>query len=186
MKVNGTAVIRITDIDKNGELILDNKKYIKQSKEAKGFLLNDNNLLMARTGATFAKVLLYKEYEPSVFASYLIRIKFNENIENKLYWYFTKSHYYWEQAKRLSSGAAQPHFNGAALKQVIFTYPKSIEEQRLLITKFDDLSAEIKKIEAIYKQKHASLIELKQSLLQKAFSGELTSEGDKLMDEAVA
>ena len=142
--------VRITDIDKNGELILEDKKYIKYSKEAEGFLIQDNDLLMARTGATFAKVLLYKNYEPSVFASYLIRIKFFEKIENELYWHFTKTKYYWEQANSLSSGAAQPHFNGAAVKQVIFSYPKSVEEQKKVIEKFRTLSTEIKKLEIIY------------------------------------
>lgn len=113
--------IRITDIDKGGELILEEKKYIKYSKEAEGFLIRKNDLLMARTGATFAKVLLFNDDEPSVFASYLIRIRFKEKIENKLYWYFTKTKTYWEQANSLQSGAAQPHFNGAALKQVLFS-----------------------------------------------------------------
>jgi type I restriction enzyme, S subunit len=76
--------IRITDIDKNGELILERKKYIKYSKEAEKFSAEENDLLMARTGATFAKVLLYKAYEPSIFASYLIRIKLKEKIKNEL------------------------------------------------------------------------------------------------------
>jgi type I restriction enzyme S subunit len=165
--------IRITDIDKNGELILDDKKYIKHSKEAEGFLIQDNDLLMARTGATFAKVLLYNGDEPSVFASYLIRIKFKEKIKNALYWYFTKTKYYWEQANSLQSGAAQPHFNGAAVKQVIFSYPKSTKEQKVLIEKFETLSVETKKLEAIYQSKINDLEELKKSVLQKAFSGEL-------------
>ena len=39
---------------------------------------------------------------------------------------------------------------------------------------------------ALYVSKIDSLKELKQSLLQKAFSGELTAEPEKLMDEAVA
>ena len=72
--------VRITDIDKNGELILDNKKYINHSKEAERFLIQDRDLLMARTGATFAKVLLFKGDEPSVFASYLISLKSNFKI----------------------------------------------------------------------------------------------------------
>jgi hypothetical protein len=42
-------------------------------------------------GATFAKVLLFKGDELSVFASYLIRIKFREKINNTLYWYFNYS-----------------------------------------------------------------------------------------------
>jgi type I restriction enzyme S subunit len=166
--------IRITDIDKNGELILDDKKFIKHSKEAEGFIIQTNDLLMARTGATFAKVLLYKGDEPSVFASYLIRIKFKEKIENALYWYFTKTKCYWEQANSLQSGAAQPHFNGAAVKQVIFSYPKSTLDQKVLIKKFETLSAETKKLEAIYNQKINDLEELKKSVLQKAFSGELS------------
>jgi type I restriction enzyme S subunit len=165
--------IRITDIDKNGELILEDKKYIKHSKEAKGFLIHDNDLLMARTGATFAKVLLFNGDEPSVFASYLIRIKFKEKIENALYWHFTKTKNYWEQANSLQSGAAQPHFNGAAVKQVVFAYPKSVIEQKALIEKFETLSIETKKLEAIYQQKINDLEELKKGVLKKAFAGEL-------------
>ena len=165
--------IRITDIDKNGELILESKKYIKHTDEAKKFLIEGDDLLMARTGATFAKVLLYKAYEPSVFASYLIRIKFKEKIDNQLYWYFTKTNCYWKQANSLSSGAAQPHFNGAAVKQVVFSYPKSIMEQQILIKKFKSLSAETKKMETIYQQKIEDLEELKKSVLQKAFNGGL-------------
>jgi len=165
--------IRITDIDKNGELISQDKKYIKYTKEAENFLLEDNDLLMARTGATFAKVLLYKDLEPSIFASYLIRIKFKVKIINDLYWYYTKTKDYWDQANGLSSGAAQPHFNGAAVKKVIFSYPNSTNEQKELIKKFETLSAETKKLEVNYQQKLNDLEELKKSLLQKAFNGEL-------------
>ncbi|MCX6745321.1 MAG: restriction endonuclease subunit S [Candidatus Parcubacteria bacterium] len=165
--------IRITDIDKNGNLIGEGKMYIASSKEAKKFILNDDDLLMARTGATFAKVLLYNDIEKSVFASYLIRISFNEKIINKLYWYFSKSKIYWDQANKLSSGSAQPQFNGAALKEVIFAYPKSITEQKDIVKKLDALAVEVKKLEAIYKQKLDDLEELKKSILKKAFEGEL-------------
>ena len=166
--------VRITDIDNEGRLIPNAKKYISYSAKAKKFILKNNDLLMARTGATFAKVLLYEDVEPSIFASYLIKIDFIENIDNEFYWYFTKTNSYWEQAERLSSGAAQPHFNGKALKQVHLWYPKNIEEQHKLISEFRKLSAETKKLEAIYQQKIDDLEELKKSILQKAFSGELT------------
>lgn len=165
--------IRITDIDKNGELILEDKKYIKKSIEAEKFILKNNDLLMARTGATFAKVLLYKDHEPSIFASYLIKIKFTTNVENELYWYFTKTKSYWQQATSLSSGAAQPHFNGAAVKQVLFSFPLSVQRQKAIIKQFQILSIETKKLEAIYQQKLKDLEELKKSILQKAFCGEL-------------
>lgn len=55
-------------------------------------------------------------------------------------------------------------------------YPKSLPEQRSIVAKLDALSAESKKLEAIYRQKLADLDELKKSVLQKAFTGQLTME----------
>ena len=165
--------IRITDIDNDGFLIKENKLYIKASNESKKFLMENGDLLMVRTGATFAKVLFFEKQEESVFASYLIRIKFKLNIKNKLYWYFSKSKLYWDQAQKLSSGSAQPQFNGNALKQVTFSYPNSLSEQETIVKDLDVLIAETKKLEAIYQQKLGDLEELKKSILQKAFKGEL-------------
>ena len=167
--------VRITDIDNNGELDKTGKVYIKSTPEALNFILKENDLLMARTGATFAKVLLYKDYEPSIFASYLIKISFKVNIINELYLYFTKSGYYWEQANNLSSGSAQPHFNGAALKKVIFSYPLDSSEQQRLIEIIKGFDNTKKEIISLYLQKLHSLEELKKSILQKAFTGELTN-----------
>jgi type I restriction enzyme, S subunit len=165
--------IRITDIDKNGTLVSENKVYVDGFKEAGNFLLQDGDLVMARTGATFAKVLLYEDLEPSVFASYLIRIKFTEKILSKLYWYYSKSKIYWNQANQLSSGSAQPQFNGGALKRLLFMYPLSLTEQRSIVERLDALSAKTQRLESIYQRKLAALEELKKSLLQQAFSGEL-------------
>lgn len=161
--------VRITDIDDNGELISTEKKYLKHSKEAASFLLQDNDLLIARTGATFAKVLLYEDVEPSVFASYLIRIKFKEKIDNKLYWYFSKTKKYWDQANSLASGAAQPHFNGAAVKQVIFSYPKSLTEQQRIVTILDEAFAAIAKAKSNAEQNLKNAKELFESYLQGVF-----------------
>ena len=52
-------------------------------------------------------------------------------------------------------------------------FPKSKEEQKQIVKKLDALSSEVKKMEAIYQQKIEDLEELKKSVLQKAFRGEL-------------
>ena len=41
-------------------------------------------------------------------------------------------------------------------------------------------------LENIYRMKLAALAELKQSILQKAFAGELTSQPDRALAEAIA
>ena len=49
----------------------------------------------------------------------------------------------------------------------------SLSEQQAIVSKLNALSAETKKLEAIYRQKLADLDELKKSVLRKAFEGEL-------------
>jgi type I restriction enzyme S subunit len=69
-------------------------------------------------------------------------------------------------------GAAQKHFNVTAAKQVSFPYPP-LANQKAIVQKLDALSAETRRLEAVYQRKLAALAELKQSLLQRAFAGEL-------------
>jgi type I restriction enzyme, S subunit len=70
------------------------------------------------------------------------------------------------------SGMAQPKLNQAMLNQIPVPWPTTMEQTQI-VAKLDALSAETKKLEEIYKQKISHLEELKKSLLQKAFSGEL-------------
>ena len=50
----------------------------------------------------------------------------------------------------------------------------SFSEQERIVVKLDALSAETKRLEAVYEKKLADLEELKKSILQKAFEGKLT------------
>ena len=49
----------------------------------------------------------------------------------------------------------------------------SIEEQQTIVRQLDALRAETQKLEAVYQKKIDDLEELKKSILQKAFAGEL-------------
>ena len=59
---------------------------------------------------------------------------------------------------------------------VNMSYPTSLTEQRDVAQKLDVALSQRRRLETIYTQKLANLDELKQSLLQKAFTGQLTSE----------
>jgi type I restriction enzyme S subunit len=61
------------------------------------------------------------------------------------------------------------------LDDVVLSFPP-IEKQIEIVKKLDSLSIEIKKLEAVYQQKINDLEELKKSILQKVFSGELKME----------
>jgi len=78
---------------------------------------------------------------------------------------------------RFASGAGVPTLNRNHVHSKIVNIPTSIEVQRDIVERFNGLSEEINRLELIYQQKLNALNELQQSLLQKAFSGELTAGG---------
>ncbi len=59
-----------------------------------------------------------------------------------------------------------------------------IQEQGQIVSKIDCLLEDTERLEAIYQQKLDSLAELKQAILHKAFSGELTAHPEKALPEA--
>ena len=83
------------------------------------------------------------------------------------------------------SGMAQPKLNQKALNSIPVPFPE-IDIQREVVQKLDDLSVKTKELGVIYRQKLTALAELKQSLLQKAFSGELTSKSCDELEKAAA
>ena len=78
-----------------------------------------------------------------------------------------------EKIKSLAIGAAYSALTIEKLNKYQISFPKTIEEQQVIVQKLDALSTETKKLETIYQQKINDLEELKKSVLQKAFSGEL-------------
>ena len=73
------------------------------------------------------------------------------------------------------SGSAIPQLTVPMIKDYKIPVP-TIEEQIQLIEKAETLRAETQKLEAVYQKKIADLEELKKSILQKAFAGELETE----------
>jgi len=66
--------------------------------------------------------------------------------------------------------------NMPLIRKISFSYPKNIIEQGEIIAQLDALRSQTKKLESIYTQKIADLEEMKKSILQKAFSGQLNAQ----------
>ena len=99
-------------------------------------------------------------------------LRLNKNIENNYFYYLLISPYLQRQFSLLASGAIVKNISGDLVKKAIIPYPP-LSEQKTIVAKLDALSAETKKLEAIYNQKLANLDELRKSVLKKAFSGNL-------------
>jgi len=75
--------------------------------------------------------------------------------------------------KEKGKGTARDNINMGTFKNQKFPFPP-VEEQKAIALRINALTIETQRLEALYQQKLANLEELKQSLLQKAFAGELT------------
>ena len=75
------------------------------------------------------------------------------------------------QAK--ATGATALGIKASLLRTIDISFPKEMKEQIRIVAKLDSLRSEISQLESLYTRKLAALNELKQSLLQQAFSGKL-------------
>ena len=96
------SIIKPDAVERNLESEIK-KKFInsgfKIPKEKKpNFLLNENDIVFARTGGTVGKSYLIKNDVPSaVFASYLIRVVLTEHTDPQLIHFFFQSVNNWAQ-----------------------------------------------------------------------------------------
>ena len=79
-----------------------------------------------------------------------------------------------ERILKKGTGATVTGIKASLLKKIIIEYPFQLSEQRIIVNTLDVLDRKVNKLEVVFSEKLNSLDELKKSLLQKAFSGELT------------
>jgi type I restriction enzyme, S subunit len=171
--------ITVRDIE-NDIIDFDSCKFIS-SDDYKALLRNGckpnvGDLLFSKDG-TVGKVSLVDFEKDFVVLSSLAIIRPKRNIiEPSFLKYVLKNPTFLEAAIGMKTGVAIRRIILKNLKQINVGFPKSLNEQNIIVKRLDLLKAEIQKLESIYQQKINSLEELKKSVLQKAFSGELTTE----------
>jgi type I restriction enzyme S subunit len=141
-------------------------------------LLKEGDILAVRSNGNpqlIGRTLLASEVVGKVSHSgFTIRIRLNTENLNPIYLCnFLKI----PKTRKIlvdgGNGVGIKSLNQGSLSSLLITFPKSIKEQQAIVKKLDALSLETKKLEGIYQKKIADLEELKKSVLQKAFAGEL-------------
>ncbi|MDR5901640.1 restriction endonuclease subunit S [Halomonas icarae] len=100
--------------------------------------------------------------------------------------YAFQSPYMQRQIHSFASGSTVQHMRVPDCKKLMLPLP-DLDKQWKIVERLTFIRAEVSRVESTYQQKLTALTELKQSLLQKAFSGELTaSEAEAAVEEATA
>ena len=131
--------VRITDIQEDGRLSPD---AMSPSQFDAKYLLNDGDILLARSGATVGKTYLYDSNDGNaVYAGYLIRFIPNREIVLPEYIYhFTRSHYYKAFIASNAQAVAQPNINAQQYGNLNVCVPP-ISEQKAFAEKIHFLES---------------------------------------------
>lgn len=145
--------IRITDLNDNDTLKDETFKSIPL-ENARGYLLKDGDILLARSGATAGKTFLFNEkIGVACFAGYLIRARLNKKIAYYCFFsHITRSYYYENWKNRVTIQATIQNVSADKYNQFSFYLPP-LPEQHAIANYLD------KKLSVI--DKHISLLEKK-------------------------
>lgn len=164
--------IRITDITSDGELKNNEDNQYLPFDKAEPYLLEEGDILFARSGGTVGKSFIYKlKDESSAFAGYLIKAKCDKTklLPEYLYFYTQSSKY--ESWKNMIFIQATIQNIGANKYSNMPIYVPSIEKQRIIIDEIIQLNNNFDELIKIKQQKIEKLNEYKKSLIYEYVTG---------------
>ncbi|MCM1033036.1 MAG: restriction endonuclease subunit S [Odoribacter sp.] len=150
--------IRITDIEESTGAYSGTDVVSPNGKLSDEYIVNDNDILLARTGASTGKSYLYAPKDGRLyFAGFLIR--FNVNLANP-YFIYTNLHTrnYWRWVNIMSARSGQPGINSQEYSSYPFYIPSREEQDKIanLIQRLDKrIATQNKIIEDLKKLKSA-------------------------------
>lgn len=157
--------IRITDIDDTSHKYLTTDIVSPSGVLSDKYLVQENDILFARTGASTGKSYLYRQEDGKLyFAGFLIRGHVKESYNSFFIFSQTLTEQYHRWVKIMSIRSGQPGINATEYAQFKFLCPCLEEQQKIA----NCLSAMDKKIEA-EKKILEDWKELKKALLQQMF-----------------
>ena len=170
---NLPVYIRITDISDDGFFMPSEKVGVRHAM-AENYLLENGDLLLARTGASVGKSYLYNEKDGKlVFAGFLIKISpDNENLDSVFLSQYLKTEKYWQWVATISMRSGQPGINATEYAGLQIPLPP-FPEQTAIAAILSDTDRLLTTLRALIGKKRA----VKTAAMQQLLSGRLRLPG---------
>ena len=168
--------IRVADFLDNGTINMSNLQYISHDahEKIKRYIITSENLYISIAGTIGKTGIIPKELDGANLTENAARLVYKNpsSINNRYIYFFTLSDKFKQQIKEATKTVAQPKLALTRLKNIELPVP-TINIQNEAVNKFDSISS---KTYALMKEQEAKLNHLKslkESILDKAFKGEL-------------
>ena len=136
--------------------------------ELRPVLAKEGTILFPKSGAainTNSRAILGVD---AYIVSHLAAIEAKKEILPKWIYYFLLDF----DMRTLSANGSYPSLQLSQIKEILIPLPP-LEKQKKIVARLDLLSAKIRELQKLQSETEKDLKELKQAILQKAFSGEL-------------
>ena len=159
--------LRITDIDDSSRVFKDDDLTSPDIdlSTAGSYLLNDGEILFARTGASVGKSFIYRESDGLVYyAGFLIRAKVKPEYDSEFIFQNTLCASYEKYIQITSQRSGQPGVNAQEYSEYTLLVPDYTEQKRIggFLRQIDNLIT-------LHQRKLEKLKQLKQAMLHKMF-----------------
>jgi type I restriction enzyme S subunit len=134
--------------------------------------LTDRTVLVSING-TLGNVAFYRG-EKIILGKSACYFNLKESVDKNFIRYVLISPYFKNYALKEATGATIKNVSLKTMREFVVPIPP-LTKQKIIVQILYSLSAETKRLESIYQQKLTDLEELKKSILQKAFNGELNT-----------
>lgn len=168
----GVKLMRITDFRLNGRFDLSDSPMVKDDNSLANYFLEKNDFVFARTGGAGNFAIIDEITDKAVFASYLIRFKFNNELKIYFLKYFFNSYCFKTGIDQEIHGGVNQNIHAENIKnQIIFIPP--IQEQEQIVAHLDEVTGKIDQAIAQKQEQITKLKEYKQSLINDVVTGKV-------------
>jgi type I restriction enzyme S subunit len=173
-KKKGFKLLRTTDIS-SGIINWDSVPFCEdEPDEPQKYLLHKGDILVARAGSVGISIEI-EDRPKAIFGSYLIRFRPKPPLSSRIISLYLKSPYYWGAIADNTAGIAIPNVNATKLSALQIPLPPT-DQQETFVKKVEHFLEQVSKTKQSLAQIPPILKKFRQSVLAKAFSGELTKE----------
>lgn len=165
--------IRITDF--SDEKIRDDIFVSLAPSIANNYLLQENDILFARSGATVGKSFIFRNYEgKACYAGYLIKVRNKKKIVNSDFLYkFTKTYKYSDWTKHIQIKSTIENISAEKYGYFLHIPIPPLQTQTAIAKYLDQQTTLIDRKIELFKAKKQSYLELKQTLINEVVTGGL-------------
>ena len=167
---SGVNWVKISDATLSGKYIYKTAQAIKPEGVSRSRMVNDGDFILSNS-MSFGRPYIMRT-SGCIHDGWLVLSGYASSLEQDYLYYVLGSGLVYRQFDYLAAGSTVRNLNIELASRVVLPVPPK-EIQRAIVKRVEYLSAETQRLTELYERKLVALDELKKTLLQQAFNGEL-------------